>query len=238
MFEVQDSHPINGLGKNEAAQLIIRFFRIDLITNTNLREVTRCLCWSSSRHSRRTKRRTVIRLSTKSRFAVTALIDIALRGNAGPISLADIGSRHEISLSYLEQLFSKLRQCGLVKSTRGPGGGYRLGRAAEAISVADIVGAVESDANQLGRGEKVFPQKENSGALMTQELWAALNAKMVEHMQSISLLSLADELRAKGVPMDARPGQRGVYTAPAHKPLASLAPNSIFALGRSLLIPR
>ena len=84
-----------------------------------------------------------MRLSTKGRFAVTAMIDVGLRANAGPVSLADISTRHRISLSYLEQLFSKLRQHGLVVSTRGPGGGYNLARNAEAISVADIVGAVE-----------------------------------------------------------------------------------------------
>ncbi|MCK7497051.1 MAG: Rrf2 family transcriptional regulator [Comamonadaceae bacterium] len=68
-----------------------------------------------------------MRLSTKGRFAVTAMIDVGLRENAGPVSLADIASRHQISLSYLEQLFSKLRQRGLVESTRGPGGGYCAG---------------------------------------------------------------------------------------------------------------
>ena len=179
-----------------------------------------------------------MRLSTKSRFAVTAMIDIALRDNAGPVSLADIGARHQISLSYLEQLFSKLRQCGLVESTRGPGGGYCLGRAGEAISVADIVGAVETDPNKPGRGEKNFPQKEGSGEWMTQELWAALSARMVEHMQSISLRSLVGEQRTKGVHIEARPAKRGVYTAPKPKPVLTTAPNSVFALGRSLLAGR
>ena len=176
-----------------------------------------------------------MRLSTKSRFAVTAMIDIALQGNAGPISLADIGMRHKISVSYLEQLFSKLRHCGLVESTRGPGGGYSLARASESISVADIIGAVEAHADKPGKGEKAFPEQPSAGEGMTQELWAALNARMVEHMQSISLRHLASEQRAKGVKIEARPAKRGVYTAPKPKPLYSTAPNSVFALGRSLM---
>ncbi|MFZ2293435.1 MAG: Rrf2 family transcriptional regulator [Polaromonas sp.] len=179
-----------------------------------------------------------MRLSTKSRFAVTAMIDIALRDNAGPVSLADIAARHEISLSYLEQLFSKLRHCSLVESTRGPGGGYCLGRSAEAISVADIVGAVEADFDKPGRGEKAFPQEEGSNESMTQALWDNLNTRMVEHMQSISLRSLASEQRAKGVKIEARPAKGGVYSAPKQKAVPTTAPNSVFALGRSLLASR
>ena len=177
-----------------------------------------------------------MRLSTKSRFAVTAMIDIALQGNAGPVSLADIGMRHKISVSYLEQLFSRLRQSGLVESTRGPGGGYSLGRAIESISVADIIGAIEADPHKPGKGERTFLEdEEGPGAWMTQELWAALNVRMVEHMQSISLRHLASEQRAKGVKVEPRAAKRGVYAAPKPKPTYSSAPNSVFALGRSLL---
>ncbi|MBH1958106.1 Rrf2 family transcriptional regulator [Polaromonas sp.] len=176
-----------------------------------------------------------MRLSTKSRFAVTAMIDIAIQGNAGPISLADIGMRHKISVSYLEQLFSRLRQSGLVESTRGPGGGYSLSRASESISVADIIGAIEAHADKPGKEEKVFQEQQGSGEWMTQELWATLNAKMVEHMQSISLRHLASEQRAKGVKIEVRQAKRGVYTAPKPKPACTTAPNSVFALGRSLL---
>ncbi|SFB67088.1 transcriptional regulator, BadM/Rrf2 family [Polaromonas sp. OV174] len=179
-----------------------------------------------------------MRLSTKSRFSVTAMIDIALQGNAGPVSLADIGLRHQISLSYLEQLFSKLRQCGLVESTRGPGGGYCLGRAAETISVANIVAAVESQGDAPGKEESPRSQEKTAGEWMTQELWANLNAKMVEHMQSINLRQLASEQRAKGVTIEARPGKRGVYAAPKLKPVRTTAPNSVFALGGSLLASR
>jgi len=179
-----------------------------------------------------------MRLSTKSRFAVTAMIDIALQGQAGPVSLADIGMRHKISVSYLEQLFSRLRQQGLVESTRGPGGGYSLGRASDSISVADIIGAVEAPLGKpakAGRIAQAQETQETPGEWMTQELWAALNAKMVEHMQSISLRQLASEQRAKGVKVQARPAKRGVFSVPQPKPAFSTAPNSVFALGRSLL---
>ena len=85
----------------------------------------------------------VMRLTTKGRFAVTAMIDLALREHSGPVALAAISARQQISLSYLEQLFGKLRRQELVESTRGPGGGYSLGRKAEDITVADIIVAVD-----------------------------------------------------------------------------------------------
>lgn len=86
----------------------------------------------------------IMRLSTKGRSAVCAMVDVALREQLGPVSLAAVGVRQQISLSYLEHMFSKLRRQGLVKSTRGQGGSYGLGRAASAISMADIIDAVES----------------------------------------------------------------------------------------------
>ena len=179
-----------------------------------------------------------MRLSTKSRFAVTAMIDIALRENAGPVSLADIGGRHQISLSYLEQLFSKLRRRGLVESTRGPGGGYSLGRAGEAITVADIIGAVETPAEKPGKAEETLAQQAGAGEWMTRDLWATLNAKMLAHMQSISLRHLASEQRAKGVKIEPRAARRGVHIAPKREPVRTTAPNSVFALGRSLMAGR
>ncbi|MDB5742839.1 MAG: transcriptional regulator, BadM/Rrf2 family [Polaromonas sp.] len=176
-----------------------------------------------------------MRLSTRGRFAVTAMIDIALQGNAGPVSLADIGQRHNISVSYLEQLFSKLRRSKLVESTRGPGGGYSLSRASETISVADIIGAIEFSSQKLGLAKKTPAAQEGGGEWMTQELWAALNSKMVEHMQSISLRHLASEQRARGVKIEPRPAKRGVFATPRPKPVQTTVPNSVFALGRSLL---
>jgi len=175
-----------------------------------------------------------MRLSTKGRFAVTALIDIGLRENTGPVSLADIAVRHQISLSYLEQVFSRLRQHKLVESTRGPGGGYSLARGAEAISVADIIGAVEgrrsAEVAQAGAAHS------GAAAAMTAELWATLSAQMTAHMQSINLRSLVSEQRAKGVQVESRPVRRGVYTKPA--PLRTTAPNSVFALGNTILASR
>jgi Rrf2 family protein len=111
-----------------------------------------------------------MRLSTKSRFAVNALIDLALREQSGPVALAAISARQQISLSYLEQLFSRLRVAGLVESTRGPGGGYTLGRTAEDISVADIVSAVEGPA----------PADDEQGARagLARDLWARLDDVM------------------------------------------------------------
>lgn len=176
-----------------------------------------------------------MRMSTRSRFAVTAMIDIALNGQLGPVSLTDIGERHQISVSYLEQLFSRLRQSGLVHSTRGPSGGYSLAHPDKAISVADIVTAIEAAPGKPGRGEKAFAQKEDTSEWMTQALWDTLNARMIEHMQAISLRQLVDEQRERGVKVQAKAVKRGVYAPRRPKPVLTTAPNSVFALGRSLM---
>ena len=96
-----------------------------------------------------------MRLTTKGRFAVTAMVDLAMRQNRGPVTLAAISERQHISLSYLEQLFGKLRRAKLVSSVRGPGGGYNLAQATQSITVADIVTAVDEplDATQCGGKE-------------------------------------------------------------------------------------
>lgn len=169
-----------------------------------------------------------MRLSTKGRFAVTAMIDVALREHLGPVSLAGISVRHQMSLSYLEQLFSRLRAEGLVESTRGPGGGYTLGRPAAAISVADILGAVEgAEATDASRGDEA--------CWTTQELWTSLHSKMQEHLQSISLASLAERQRTREhVPEVRASVRRGVFVQPKPAPLKVTAPNSVFALGAML----
>jgi Rrf2 family iron-sulfur cluster assembly transcriptional regulator len=97
-----------------------------------------------------------MKLTTKGRYAVTAMLDLAINHNQGPITLADISQRQGISLSYLEQLFSRLRRQGLVDSTRGPGGGYRLSRNADEIAIADVISAVDEtvDATRC-RGQKI-----------------------------------------------------------------------------------
>ena len=175
-----------------------------------------------------------MRLSTKSRFAVTAMIDVALREDHGPVALAAISTRHQISLSYLEQLFSKLRQAELVESTRGPGGGYSLARNAEKISMADIVAAVDAPEQEEGI---------ESSTWMRHELWAGLNEKMLAHLQSISLRQLVAEQRGKGVkvepPAQTSSARRGVFARPKTLQTPKVnAPNSVFALAGSLLASR
>lgn len=177
-----------------------------------------------------------MRLSTKGRFAVTAMIDVALRQHTGPVSLSDIASRHQISLSYLEQLFAKLRQSGLVESTRGPGGGYTCTRAAEDISVADIILSVESEGRDTASQEEALAS-EDACAVMTAELWASLSAKIMEHMRSITLESLVQEQRARGVKAETPALRRGIYKRPEAQPKVS-APNSVFALGGLALLGR
>ncbi len=124
-------------------------------------------------------------LTTKGRFAVTAMIDLALHNGETPVTLAGISERQKISLSYLEQLFGKLRRCGLVDSVRGPGGGYCLARPAGQITVADVVRAVDEklDATQCaGHGNCKADEH-----CMTHDLWMELNARMYEYLSSVTL---------------------------------------------------
>lgn len=136
-----------------------------------------------------------MRLTTKGRFAVTAMIDVALRQHSGPVTLAGISQRQKISLSYLEQLFGRLRRHELVESTRGPGGGYTLGKPMTDISVADIIYAVDEplDATQCGGKENCV----NDQRCMTHDLWASLNRVMVDYLDSVSLRDLAEKQREK-----------------------------------------
>ena len=136
-----------------------------------------------------------MRLTTKGRFAVTAMIDLGLRSHAGPVALAAISQRQQISLSYLEQLFGKLRRGKLVNSVRGPGGGYCIARPLNMVTVADIVRAVDEplDATQCGGRENCL----DDHRCMTHDLWAALNAKMYDYLSSVTLADLAERQRAK-----------------------------------------
>ena len=168
-----------------------------------------------------------MRLTTKGRFAVTAMLDLALREQHGAVTLSAIGARQQISLSYLEQLFSRLRRAALVESTRGPGGGYSLGRHAEAITVADIILAVDQADDEPGTPER--------GQGLTRELWDRLSANMVDYMRSVTLRDLVEEQLAKGVKIEpAANARRAIFTRPAAKPALVNAPNSVFALGRVL----
>jgi len=175
-----------------------------------------------------------MRLTTKGRFAVTAMIDLALREHTGPVALAAISSRQQISLSYLEQLFGKLRRHELVESTRGPGGGYSLGRKAEDITVADIIVAVDEAIDATGCGGSENCMGDENGRCMTHDLWASLNTKMLEHLNAISLRSLVEGQLARGVSVEEAPIKRAISSQPVVKPIKVTAPNSVFALGSAL----
>ena len=138
-----------------------------------------------------------MRLTTKGRFAVTAMLDLALNSGRGPVTLAGISQRQSISLSYLEQLFGKLRRHSLVESVRGPGGGYYLARPSEQVSVADIIVAVDEplDATQCGGKENCHEERR----CMTHDLWSQLNERMYEYLESVKLADLVAQQQAQGV---------------------------------------
>jgi len=134
-----------------------------------------------------------MRLTTKGRFAVTAMIDLAMRDGDGPVTLAEISERQKISLSYLEQLFGKLRRYGLVSSVRGPGGGYRLAKGLEEVKVAEIILAVDEpiDATRC-RG---MQDCRDDQKCLTHDLWENLNKVVFDYMHSVSLATLVDGQR-------------------------------------------
>ncbi|TJZ73162.1 Fe-S cluster assembly transcriptional regulator IscR [Chitiniphilus eburneus] len=136
-----------------------------------------------------------MRLTTKGRFAVTAMLDLAMREASGPVTLAGISERQHISLSYLEQLFGKLRRRELVDSVRGPGGGYCLARPAAEITVAAIICAVDEplDATQCGGKENCLDDRR----CMTHDLWASLNRTIYDYLSGITLAQLLAEQQEK-----------------------------------------
>jgi Rrf2 family transcriptional regulator, iron-sulfur cluster assembly transcription factor len=138
-----------------------------------------------------------MRLTTKGRFAVTAMLDLALHGSNGPVTLAGISERQKISLSYLEQLFGKLRRCELVESVRGPGGGYHLARDASKVTVADIIKAVEEplDSTQCAGRENCLENQR----CMTHDLWEELNTTVYGFLAGVSLSQLVEKQRTKPV---------------------------------------
>ncbi|MDH3218986.1 MAG: Rrf2 family transcriptional regulator [Gammaproteobacteria bacterium] len=135
-----------------------------------------------------------MRLSTKSRYAVTSLLDLVMHSDEGPVSLADISVRQGISLSYLEQLFAKMRRNKLVVSTRGPGGGYSLGGLPEQVCIADVINAVDEELKVTNRGNR------NGSAsfepCLTEQLWEELSAEIENYLTTISL---ADMMKNKEV---------------------------------------
>lgn len=145
-----------------------------------------------------------MRLTTKGRYAVTAMLDLALHYEEGPITLADISRRQGISLSYLEQLFSRLRKKELVISARGPGGGYRLSRDSSEIAVADVVTAIDEkvDATRCGG----LANCQDDEPCLTHELWTDLSERIYDFLSGITLADLVNRrevqevaLRQKGI---------------------------------------
>lgn len=132
-----------------------------------------------------------MRLTTKGRYAVTAMLDLALNAKEKPITLADISQRQGISLSYLEQLFSRMRKQGLVSSARGPGGGYRLSRDSSDINIAQVIEAVDEKVSLNrceGRGDC-----HNGGPCLTHELWCNLSDQIYDFLNNISLGNLVEQ---------------------------------------------
>jgi len=129
-----------------------------------------------------------MRLTTKGRYAVTAVLDLAFHQQTGPVSLADISERQAISLSYLEQLFSKLRKSDVVSSTRGPGGGYKLSNPAEEVSIVDIIIAVDESYRANGCSSTEYCQ--GGTRCLTHDLWDELSDKIHGFLDGISLADL------------------------------------------------
>ena len=131
-----------------------------------------------------------MRLTTKGRFAVTAMADLAMCGGHSPVTMAAISERQKISLSYLEQLFGKLRRSKIVESVRGPGGGYYLARPAEKITIAEIIVAVDEPLDATSCGGKGNCHDERQ--CITHELWMGLNEKIYDYLASVTLRQLVD----------------------------------------------
>lgn len=126
-----------------------------------------------------------MRLTTKGRYAVTAMLDLSLNYGSGSITLADISDRQSISLSYLEQLFSRLRKHGLVSSTRGPGGGYQLSRPADEITVLDVITAVDEKVDSTACEGKANCQGDEQ--CLSHELWTSLSEQIQNYLGGITL---------------------------------------------------
>ncbi|WJW76330.1 Rrf2 family transcriptional regulator [Thiohalobacter sp. IOR34] len=139
-----------------------------------------------------------MRLSTKGRYAVTAMIDLAIHDQERPVTLAEISNCQGISLSYLEQLFAKLRRSGLVKGMRGPGGGYRLAKPSSEISIAAIILAVDERMDStLCNGRE---DCQNGERCLTHELWSRLSDQIFEYLDSINLATFLELAAERDTP--------------------------------------
>lgn len=169
-----------------------------------------------------------MRLSTKGRYAVMALVDLAATGQNRPIALADIAERQEISLSYLEQLFAKLRRGGLVRSVRGPGGGYRLARSAAETRVAEVIMAVDEPIKAT-RCDIAGPKgcMSNQSRCITHDLWEELSRQIHIFLSSVSLADVLEN-RVLGRSSPLRAPSEGQFLfdqliEPGHKPETMVA---------------
>ena len=174
-----------------------------------------------------------MRLTTKGRLAVVAMIDVALHHKTGPIALAIVSRRQRISLSYLEQMVADLRRHGLVASTRGPGGGYTLARDSKDITVADILFAVDGPLAEASRADGSSRAANGEAQrCTTPELWDSLSRNVVEFLDSVSLRKLADDQVALGVQLQGETVKRAEPLRRPVKPMRPNAPNSVFELGK------
>lgn len=146
-----------------------------------------------------------MRLTTKGRYAVTAMLDLAIHAGKGPVSLADISERQGISLSYLEQLFAKLRRNELVRSVRGPGGGYQLNREQQDIDVAQVIDAVNESVDATGCGHTGSCQDGN--ICLTHHLWCDLSSQIHDFLSQISLADLMERNDVRSVAARQERGQ-------------------------------
>jgi transcriptional regulator, BadM/Rrf2 family len=139
-----------------------------------------------------------VRLTTKGRYAVTAMLDLAFHSQIKPVTLTDIAARQTISLSYLEQLFARLRRAGMVKGVRGPGGGYKLCRKTSDINIADIIAAVNEPLDSTKCGGEANCQKDQ--ACLTHDLWMGLSEQIRDYLKGISLADLLEKTRFRKLP--------------------------------------
>ena len=152
-----------------------------------------------------------MKISTKGRYAITAMMELALRHRQGPVTLAEISAEQAISVSYLEQLFAQLRKHGLVTGLRGPGGGYRLKRPASEISIADILRAVdESIASAAREEDEVYVAR--GEALRN---WDRLSRRIYNYLDNISLAEAVDQTQATGTRRSERPFGLGLHPTAA-----------------------
>ncbi len=171
-----------------------------------------------------------MKLTTKGRYAVTAMLDLALNGSDKPVALAEISQRQSLSLSYLEQLFAKLRKNKLVKSTRGPGGGYRVARPLRDVAVAEIIFAVDEsvDATNCGGRENCHAQ----GRCLTHDLWESLSHQIEQFLRNVSLQDLIDQHveRSPGSAPGSVPGSVPGTTGPVPLNRVEIRPQQLDAI--------